>query len=54
LVGSLIWLTGHHRGNCQQQTEYRQGFQHDGGNVPQKPNMRRGAETVVAMLRLGG
>jgi hypothetical protein len=36
LVGSFIWLTGHYWGDCYQQTEYRQTFQHDGENVSQK------------------
>ena len=39
LVGSFIWLTGHYCCDCQQQTEYRQAFQHDAGNVSQKPSL---------------
>jgi hypothetical protein len=35
LVGSLIWLARHYWCGCQKQTEYRQTFQHDGGNVSQ-------------------
>lgn len=35
-AGSVIWLTGHYWGNCQQHPEYHQPFTH-GENVSQKP-----------------